>query len=161
VLERAVDIAKMEGIKDEEELLLLQLGALYHDVGFLEVYSGHEEVSCNVARAELTDFGFSDMQIEKVAGLIRATKVPQQPQTILEQIICDADLDYLGRDDFFKIGKGLYKEFVDQNIVSDDKTWNLLQVRFLESHHYFTNTSIKLRQEQKQKHLDIIKNSLV
>ncbi len=161
VLHRAVHIAKSEGIQDEEDFLLLQISALYHDVGFLDVYTGHEEISCKVACADLTNFGFSIMQIEKVCGMIRATKVPQQPQTVLEEIICDADLDYLGRDDFFEIGKGLYKEFLDQKIVSDDGSWNLLQVRFLENHHYVTNTSIKLRQKQKQHHLEQIKAALV
>jgi hypothetical protein len=161
VLKRAVDIAKMEGIHDEEDVLLLQISALYHDVGFLDVYAGHEERSCEIAGPQLVEFGYSEEQIKKIFGMIRATKVPQTPTTKLEEIICDADLDYLGRNDFFSIGRGLYKEFLDQKIVSDDKTWNLLQVRFLESHRYFTNTSIRLRQDQKQKHLEIIKNTLV
>src|SRR5215210_2647058 len=121
VLNQAVDIAKSEGIEDENDLLLLQISALYHDVGFLEIYTGHEEISCEVAGRELFDIGFSKEQIEKICGMIRATKVPQQPRTILEKIICDADLDYLGRDDFFKIGEALYKEFIDQKIVSDDR----------------------------------------
>ncbi len=128
VLKQAVDIAKMEGIQDEEDLLLLQISALYHDVGFLEIYTGHEEVSCKVACSELTDFGLSTIQIEKVCGMIRATKVPQQPQTVLEQIICDADLDYLGRDDFFETGQCLFKEFIDHKIVSDDRSWNLFVI---------------------------------
>jgi uncharacterized protein len=160
VLKQAVAIAKSEGIDDDEELLLLKLAALYHDIGFLEAYTGHEEVSCKVASAELAGFGFSYEQIEKVCGMIRATKVPQQPMNKLEEIICDADLDYLGRDDFFKIGRGLYKEFIVQKVVSEEKSWNLLQVSFLESHHYFTTTSKNLRQNQKQKHLEAIKASL-
>lgn len=133
---------------------------MYHDVGFLKIYTGHEEISCEVASTELCDFGFSKEEIEKICGMIRATKVPQQPPTLLEEIICDADLDYLGRHDFFQIGKGLYKEFLDQKIVSDERSWNTLQVRFLESHHYFTKTAKARRQKQKQIHLDAIKDKL-
>ncbi len=160
VLKQAVDIAKKEGIEDENDLLLLKISALYHDLGFLKIYTGHEEISCEVASGELGDFGFSKDQVEKICGMIRATKVPQQPQNFLEEIICDADLDYLGRNDFFQIGQGLFNEFLDQKIVTDEKSWNSLQVRFLESHHYFTNTSKHRRQKQKQIHLDAIKDKL-
>ncbi|HLL42238.1 MAG TPA: HD domain-containing protein, partial [Segetibacter sp.] len=99
VLNQAVDIAKREGIEDENDLLLLKISALYHDVGFLQIYTGHEEISCEVAGKELFEFGFSTEQIEKICGMIRATKVPQQPVNVLEEVICDADLDYLGRND--------------------------------------------------------------
>lgn len=161
VLKLVIDIAGKEGINDENDLLLLKIAALYHDVGFLKLYTGHEEISCEVACKELAEFGFSKEQIEKICGMIRATKVPQQPQTLLEEIICDADLDYLGRNDFFKIGTGLYYEFLDQKIVSDERDWNSLQVRFLENHHYFTNTSKERRYKQKQLHLQAIKDKLV
>jgi hypothetical protein len=160
VLNQAVDIAKREGIEDENNLLLLKISALYHDVGFLQIYTGHEEISCEVAGKELFEFGFSKEQIEKICGMIRATKVPQRPFNVLEEVICDADLDYLGRNDFFQIGEGLFKEFLDQKIVSDEKSWNSLQVRFLENHHYFTTTAKERRQKQKQIHLDAIKDKL-
>lgn len=161
VLKQAVDIAKYEGIDNENDLGLLKISALYHDVGFLKIYKGHEEISCEVAGKELFEFGFSKEQIEKICGMIRATKIPQQPQSFLEEIICDADLDYLGRNDFFKIGAGLYKEFIDQKIVSDESSWNALQVGFLESHHYFTATSRQRRQKQKEIHLEAIKEKLL
>ncbi|WP_018614680.1 HD domain-containing protein [Segetibacter koreensis] len=160
VLEQAVDIAKYEGIKNENDLLLLKIGALYHDVGFLNVYTGHEKVSCEIAYKELLGFGYSEDQINTICGIIKATKVPQRPKTILEKIICDADLDYLGRDDFFKIGEGLYKEFLYQRIVSDSRSWNFLQVSFLKRHHYFTETTKQRRQKQKKIHLEILKSKL-
>jgi uncharacterized protein len=161
VLEQAEVIAIAESITNEEDLLLLKISALYHDVGFLQTYGGHEEESCAVAWQELSLFGFSEQQLQKVAGMIRATKVPQIPQNTLEEIICDADLDYLGRDDFFATGLSLYKEFLDQKIVTDEDSWNQLQVKFLESHHYFTETSKNCRQQEKQRHLEEIKAKLL
>lgn len=161
VLQKAVEIAEQEGITNDEELLLLKVSALYHDVGFLNKYSGHEEWSCVIVQNELPAFGFNASQIEQVCGMIRATKVPQQPQTTLEEIICDSDLDYLGRDDFFKIGEGLYKEFLKQKIVSNEREWNMLQVKFLENHHYFTNTAKQRRQHKKELHLQKVKHKLV
>lgn len=157
VVKQAEYIAKQEGVTNEEDLLLLKVSALYHDVGFLYIYTGHEEKSCEIVENELIDFGFTSEQIKQVCGMIRATKVPQQPCNKLEKIICDADLDYLGREDFFETGRGLYSEFLDQKIVSDELSWNKLQVNFLERHHYFTRTSIARRQKEKLENLDIIK----
>jgi uncharacterized protein len=160
VLEQTIFIAKEEGIEREEDIVLLKLGALYHDVGFLDKYQGHEERSCEIAGDELQAFGYNPDQIDIIFGLIRATKVPQKPLTHLEEIICDADLDYLGRPDFFTIGKNLYDEFISQKIVSDERDWNLFQIRFLEEHHYFTKTSIERRNAQKQIHLEAIKDAV-
>src|SRR5690242_6930177 len=106
VLKQALNIAADEGITSRTDLLLLQTSALYHDVGFIEAYNGHEEKSCEVAQHELAGFGFTGDQIDIICGIIRATKIPQSPNTILEMILCDADLDYLGRTDFFTIGEG-------------------------------------------------------
>jgi uncharacterized protein len=157
VLDQALEIAGKEKITNPEDLLLLKVSALYHDVGFLDTYSGHEERSCVIAAEELTCFGFNPTQVDMVMGMIRATKVPQTPQNQLEEIICDADLDYLGRSDFFKIGDGLYQEFLDQQIVTNEQQWDMLQVRFLENHRYFTKSSLQRRQEKKMQHLKAIK----
>ena len=89
-----------------------------------------------------------------------ATKIPQTPQTKLEEIIADADLDYLGRDDFFEISEYLYKELLNSGIVNNEEQWNILQVDFFEKHHYFTQLSKELRDEKKKKHLVIIKSKI-
>jgi len=157
VLKQAEIIAKKEGVPDELDLLLLKVSALYHDVGFINVYSGHEEESCRIAEPELLNFGFLPEQIGKVKGMIRATKVPQLPNTLLEQILCDSDLDYLGRNDFYVIGEGLFKEFTEHKVISSYKEWDLLQIRFLEKHHYFTKSAISRRQKEKQQHLTEVK----
>ena len=157
VLDQAIKIAKKENITNPDDMLLLQVSALYHDIGFLDTYNGHEERSCAIAADELTCFGFNPVQIDKVVGMIRATRVPQTPLSRLEEIICDADLDYLGRSDFFKIGDGLYLEFLEQQIVANVQQWDMLQISFLENHRYFTQSSLKRRQKNKLQHLQAIK----
>ncbi|MGV3588462.1 MAG: HD domain-containing protein [Adhaeribacter sp.] len=157
VLEQACVIAQHENITNRDDLLLLQVSALYHDMGFLKTYTGHEEKSCAMATADLTYFGFSPEQINRVNGMITATRVPQTPLNKLEEIICDADLDYLGRDDFYRIAAGLYLEFLEQGIVKNEQDWDLLQIRFLESHRYFTKSSLQRRQAKKLAHLQAIK----
>ncbi len=143
-------IANDEEITNEEELNLLKIAALYHDAGFLYKYTGHEEVGCVMARKDLTDFGLNDEQIERICGMIMATKIPQSPKNKIEEIICDADLDYLGRSDFLQIGDTLRKEFIYYKIVPNDEEWEKLQLKFLQNHKYHTNASQKQREPVKQ-----------
>ena len=150
VLEQAQRIAAEEGITDPNDLFILKVAALYHDSGFLYVYMGHEARGCELGREEWPAFGLSPAQIDKACGIIMATKIPQSPNNKLEQIICDADLDYLGRDDFDPISNSLYKEFLKYGFVKSHDEWMQKQISFLESHHYFTQSSIRLRKPKKQ-----------
>ncbi|HWJ27821.1 MAG TPA: HD domain-containing protein [Flavisolibacter sp.] len=161
VLQQAIILAHEEGIVSPDEIFLLKVSALYHDTGFLSEYNGHEEKSCEIAQTELPKYGLTEKQIDLVCGMIRATKIPQNPQNKLEEIICDADLDYLGRNDFYSIGDGLFKEFMHQGIVSNEYEWNKLQVGFLQKHVYFTNSCKKKREVLKQQHLEEVKNKVL
>jgi hypothetical protein len=108
----------------------------------------------------LPPYGFNADQIKLIQGMIMATRIPQSPKTKLEQVICDADLDYLGRDDFYIIGNRLFEELSSQGIVKTDHEWNLLQKKFLESHCYHTNFSKLNREEFKRKRLEEILDKL-
>ena len=152
-------IAESENVNDED-MVLLKTAALFHDTGFLYGSKNHEEKSCEIAQQYLADYEYSQSQIEKISGMIMATKIPQTPHNNLEQILADADLDYLGRDDFFVIGDKLFEELSMFGIVNSERDWNLLQEKFLESHHYFTQTAINSRKQKKQENLDIIKSKL-
>jgi hypothetical protein len=85
--------------------------------------------------------------------MIMATKVPQNPGSVLSNILCDADLDYLGRDDFKPIADSLFKELHHLNIVSNIETWNRIQLAFLTRHEYHTDYSKKVRQPVKEQHV--------
>lgn len=145
-------IAGAEGIAGED-LQLLKIAALYHDAGFLIQDQEHEKGSCRLAREDLPRFGYSSGQIERICTMIMATKIPQNPQDTLSRILCDADLDYLGREDFFRIGETLFSEFKHYGVLRTEREWNELQVRFLEKHHYFTDHSKRVREPVKRAHL--------
>ncbi len=139
------------------EALLLKTAALFHDSGFTINNKDHEALGCNIAREHLPKYGFTNAEIEQICGMIMATKIPQTPRNALEQIICDADLDYLGRDDFFSIGSTLYEELKAYKVLETEETWNRLQVGFLEKHAFFTETNKRRRSPQKRKYLDTLK----
>jgi uncharacterized protein len=152
-------LAKEEGVEGDQ-LVLLLTAALYHDSGFLIQSKDHETLSCDIVRTHLPAFQYSGEQIEIICGMIIATRLPQSPKNKLEEILCDADLDYLGREDFYQIGNRLFEEFSVEGIVNNEEEWNHVQLKFLESHTYFTNTAIKLRKQKKDDHLRQIRTKV-
>ena len=157
VLKQAENIALAEGFTCPEGLFTLKVAALYHDAGFIDNYFDHEAQGCRVAQQELPSFGFSIAQVDRICGMIMATKIPQSPQSHQEQIICDADLDYLGREDFTEIAQNLYAELLTFQVLAGEDEWNALQLAFLEKHQYFTDYSKENRENAKQAHLASLK----
>jgi hypothetical protein len=155
-MKQAASIAKSEGIKPGHQMDLLLTATAYHDSGFLFTYKNHEEKGCELLQSDLSGF-IQNNDIEIMCGIIMATKIPQTPKNLSENIICDADLDYLGRDDFEPISKNLYKEFIDFGIIKSQDDWDSIQINFFEHHHYFTDTAISKRKNKKQEHLLLLK----
>ena len=160
VLKQAERIASEEKVTNETDLQLIKIASLYHDSGFLFTYDDHEEASCNLARKDLPAFQVSEEEIDWICGMIMATRIPQIPLNHLERIICDADLDYLGRDDFFDISQTLYHELKLKKRISNIQEWNKVQVSFFKQHLYFTKSNKALRNPLKEKHLIIIEETL-
>ncbi len=159
VIRAVQEIAKQEGVRGEE-LILLKTAALFHDTGFLFSAERHEEHSCELASQYLPVYGYPESAIARIRKMIMATRMPQRPEDRLEKILADADLDYLGRDDFFTTGNRLYRELYHSGVVKSEREWNTLQEKFLEKHHYFTETSRKNREERKKENLQVIRSKL-
>lgn len=156
VYESATRLAEMESVS-EHELRLLQTATFYHDAGMLLTYEGHEKASTEIANEMLPVYNYSRQDIEAVNKMIMATKLPQNAHTLPEKIICDADLDYLGRDDFFLIAHRLKLEWMERGTKNTLRQWYEGQIQFLEHHHYFTESARKLRLQKKKKNLGEIK----
>jgi uncharacterized protein len=155
VLKSAEAIANAEKVS-EEDFVLIQTAALFHDSGFTVKAKNHEEMSCHIAQETLPEFGYSSEQIGKIAGMIMATKIPQTPENLMEQIIADADLDYLGRDDFYTIGNTLFEELKSFGVIETESQWNQLQIKFLQTHRFHTKTAIETRAWKKAEHLQAL-----
>jgi hypothetical protein len=145
-----------EGVSDDD-ILLLKTAALFHDAGHTVSYDGHEYQGTLLAKKFLPEYGYSETQIEEICNIIMATKLPPTPKSLLEKIICDADLDYLGRSDMIPVSNTLYKELKEQNKIGTMNDWNKLQVKFISGHQYFTRTARKLREVNKQNQIERIK----
>lgn len=156
VLAAAEMLGEQEKISGSE-MELLKVAVLFHDAGFTVTPKNHEKIGCELVKKNLPGFGYGSEEIKIICGMIMATEYPQKPKNHLEEIICDADLDYLGRDDFFSIGNNLLKEINTNGSTKTEAEWNKLQENFLESHHYFTKTANRLRGKKKQEHLEKIR----
>ena len=142
VIAAAEKLALAEGITGEE-LVILKTAALFHDCGFLQIYSDHEEISCEMARKWLPKFGYNKEQTDRICELIMATKIPQEPKSILGKLLCDADLYYLGTDKYFLNSNKLYKELHEAGLVKSRDEWRNEELKFVGDQQYFTQTAKK------------------
>lgn len=146
-----------EGCTDEE-ILLLKTAALFHDAGHTVSYDDHEFQGTVLAREMLPGYGYTEEQIEQICRIIMSTKLPPRPTDLLEQIICDSDLDYLGRSDFIPVSNTLYEELKAQDKITSLTDWNKLQVKFISGHQYFTGTARRLREVNKKIQIERIRS---
>jgi adenylate cyclase len=146
-----------EGCTDEE-ILLLKTAGLFHDAGHTIAYDNHEFYGTQLAKEMLPKYDYTPEQIERICSIILATKLPPRPTNLLENIICDSDLDYLGRSDFIPVSNTLYEELKAQNKMGSLNDWNKMQVKFISGHQYFTETARSLREVNKQLQIERIQS---
>jgi len=146
-----------EGCSDED-ILLLKTAALFHDAGHTVAYDNHEYHGTLIAREMLPAYGYTTEQIEKICSIIISTKLPPKPNNLLEEIICDSDLDYLGRSDFIPVSNTLFEELKAQDKMKSLNDWNKIQVKFISGHQYFTRTARSLREVNKKLQIERIQS---
>ena len=155
VLQASGEICENEGVEGKERLLV-ETAALLHDIGFIYGPTEHEERGCEIAEVILPSFGYRPDEIERICSMIRATKIPQSPKDHLEMILCDADLDYLGRGDFIEIGNRLFSELQFLGRIEGKVAWNRLQIAFLGAQRYWTKTNQERRSKRLAENLSSI-----
>lgn len=137
VVEKAEQLAVYENITGRD-LELIKLAALYHDTGFLLHREEHESLGCQIASRDLQESILTPCEIEKVCGMITATKIPQRPKNKLEKIVADADLFYLGTSNYKHFSKKLFLELKHFDPSINEEKWFKIQINFLSSHSYHT-----------------------
>lgn len=152
VLEKTAFIAEKEGVS-KSDMFLLKVAALYHDSGFIEGSGNHEAKGCEIARKDLASFDFDPKDIDAICNIIMATKIPQNPQNHLEEIIADADLEYLGTNTFAKTSDLLFKELKENSPKLTAQDWLAIQQDFLSKHKYHTKYCKRYKEHRKVKNL--------
>lgn len=164
VVPYAQRIARLEGVEGHERQLLT-CAAAYHDIGWIKVRttgpeyqqqrSHHEELSCQIAEESLPRFGFLPADIEIIQKIIMATKLPTRPTSLLEKVMCDADLASLGISTriYWKRSTALRRELAEFGVSYDDLDWFNFQIQFITSHSYYTESAHRLFDINKLKNL--------
>lgn len=159
VMPAAMQLARLSGCTPAE-IELARVAAAFHDLGILEVRRQHELAGARLAAHILPQFDFSTLAIEQIIGMIMATRLPQRPQTLLECILADADLDVLGRPDFAERNAALHQEVNCHDGPVNDRDWDRAQLAFLEQHSYFTAAARRLRAAGKRANLEWLRQKV-
>lgn len=160
VAETAEIIGRASNIGDED-LEIVILAAWFHDIGYIEKVEGHEELSAKYAEEFLKKENYPQDKINKVKSCILATKVPQNPKNLLEEILCDADLSHLGKKTF-KYRNDLFREefeFYFGRQLSEAE-WLKKSIEFLKSHKFFTEFARREYDKQKERNILKLKEEL-
>ncbi|NTU79548.1 MAG: HD domain-containing protein [Chloroflexales bacterium] len=152
VVPAAERLAALEGFGGED-LMLLRTAAYFHDIGFVECRAGHEATGVRIVEAALPGFGYAPDQVAAIGQLILATRLPQRPITPLAAILADSDLDMLGREDFLLLNRMLRTELDAFGAAVSDAQWYRQQANFVRSHHYWTASARRLRDDGKGRNL--------
>lgn len=156
VMERAMYLWEKEWL-NEEELEMLGLAWLFHDTGFVIQYEDNEEIGAKIARNFLKSMLYPEEKIKIIEKIILATKPDSKPHNIYEEVIKDADLDNLWREDFFQKWDKLKLELESiKNIKILDPDWQHGSIAFLKSHKFYTRTQNKERWEKKELNTKIL-----
>ena len=153
VVAAANGIAISEKISELDRELLIT-AAYFHDTGYIREYDKNEPIAARMVGRILKLIGYKPNEVVKVQEMILSTDLEREPKAHVEKILCDADLDHLGREDFFKLdGKvreGRHARGID---VSDEAKWYKGTLEFIKKHQYYTESQKKLREKEKQKNI--------
>jgi uncharacterized protein len=155
VVPAAERLAAMEGVAGEP-LLLLRTAAFFHDIGFVNGRDDHEAASAQIAGRVLPGFGYSPAQVQAIQAMILATQMGRAPATHMEQILADADLDVLGREDYVQRSQDLRDELAALGHSVPDEEWYEGQLGLLRTHRYFTASARALRDAGKRRNIEMV-----
>lgn len=157
VVEACSHMADYYSLHEEDRLVLL-LAAWFHDTGYATGKpEGHEEASVQTATQFLQSKGVDDTVVQRVTSCIQATRMPQSPVSLVEKILCDADLYHLATDDF-KARNELLKQEREAMLAHkiDKREWRQSNVQFLMRHEYFTDYGRDILAARKAENLALL-----
>ena len=153
VVNAVKEICALEAI-DKASIELLELAAWFHDLGYDKGAEGHEQRSAEYAAKFLTERGFPEESITKITGCILATKYPTSPRNLLEQILCDADLSHLGKENYWdRCGKVRQELALVKDLIMNEQEWIDFELEFMQNHTFHSPVGQDLYSKNKQKHI--------
>ena len=149
----AEEIGEKSGLsKDQLETVIIS--AWLHDTGYVNGSQDHENQSIENAKQQLSSWNAPSEKIDAVCNAIKATEMPQNPQDIVEKVLCDADLAHLANGNLKELGQRFFNDTATtEKMVFTDNEWLAYNLNFIESHTYFTEYGKTVLEKSKQKNL--------
>lgn len=143
---------------DDHSLFILRTAGLFHDAGFLYKYDHNEKLGAELFEMFAPIYGYKEEDIQLISEIILSTSYHAPPKNLLEAIMCDADLDYLGRMDYHATAKKLINEMLAYGKSMTTAEWLDLQIEYLENQHrYHTISAQNLRNPGKLRRIEELK----
>lgn len=137
-----------------KELELLVIAAWFHDIGYDQGPVGHEERSAQYAKSFLEKHDFEEGDIKIIQNCIMATKMPQNPNTLFEKILCDADMSHLGKKIYWeRCGRIRQELTLTKNTTMSEPEWIEFELNFIINQKYHTAQAYHLFEKRKKKHI--------
>jgi len=138
----------------ESEMEILLLAAWFHDTGYDKGATDHEERGAKYAREYLSSQGYDKDALKRIESCILSTKMPHQPKTLLDRIICDADLGHIGQKVYWERCSMVRQEMaLTKNLIMTDQEWVDFELEFMDKHEFHTPVANQLFGQRKQKHI--------
>jgi predicted metal-dependent HD superfamily phosphohydrolase len=161
VVDAAEQIAAHYRLQEQDQMVVM-VAAWFHDTGYLlGSFREHEDKGAELARAFMKEQQVPEPIQQQVAGCIMATKMPQNPHNLLEEIVCDADLFHLGSKHYKERSKAMRQE-AEATLGKDISSgaWAGTSLVFLENHQYFTDYCRVLLKQQKEDNIRWLKKKM-
>ncbi len=157
VVNAAILIAQHSNLS-QQEVELVTIAAWMHDIGYKQGYENHEATSIKIAEEFLTKQGLPAYKVDKVRKCIEATRMPQNPTNLMEEVLCDADMAHLAGDKYFIRCERLREEWAktNQKAMSDEE-WAVMNLQFMKEQTYFTHYGKTILEKRKQKNIKELK----
>jgi len=124
----------------EQDDFIVRVAAWFHDLGYLVDPDNHEAASVVLAENFLKEKKVPSVIIDEVKACILATRMPQKPKNLLQQIVCDADMSHFSTDSFAEKSKQLRKELQTRcGLAISKNAWRHQTICLLEVHQYHTD----------------------
>jgi hypothetical protein len=137
-----------------QELKLAHLAAWFTELGFSEDHRNYQGKSVKLAREYFRTKKLDDGVFEKLEECILSTRVPQQPVSVISQLICDATMYHLAEKDSLQLAESLRNEFAAvAQVEYSDEEWINEYIKMINNHFYFTRTAREIFQKRKEKTL--------
>ncbi|MEO3406325.1 HD domain-containing protein [Mucilaginibacter sp. CAU 1740] len=160
VVNAAIEIAKQSGL-NRDQTTIVKIAAWFHDTGYLYQYKGHEDTSIVIAGTFLMQHHYGNDFIQQVWDCIEATKVPQLPNNLTQQVICDADMSHFADTNYQDFAGRLKQEWearLDKRYA--DNEWHDMNLHILQHHQYFTDYGKTVLQPLKQKNIELLQGQM-